>query len=554
VTARPRDEPAGPSPDPQHLLEDRLAHRGIQRDVLAGDDQDAIGDVLRALNDADLRHVAEHGRLDPTGTEATSATAQRLARRHVLLRAQGHAIVVHALHDLGHRYTGTGGWHILPCAVPSTTGPDVWLGFVNIAAGIAATTDVVLPPELVAALTVPDQPAGPQVSGAVAWSAGDPGEARRAQAPEGWTQLGVDVRADAATDPVEGTIPRIGDWCRIEYWCLRTCYGAPGQPGYDRLDYGATGWREGHLPIGKWPRRGELAAPLRTMRATAAAGLCRIAATFADNLGIAEQVVAALGAGDRTGPATAPDQAAICEAAVAVSRLGTGHLNPGTAARNTEHLWPPATEWLVRQLAEHDIDELAVLAAAGDDHLRWTWTYLLADMAGLIVLRDAEPVARTLHGVISGGTDTGLVLTSKRQIVQDLTRPTLTHLVDVLLRPAGAIAAAAREAALAAYAEHGPYAVDIPVEPPVRSVRIQRPAGDDTPVGVTEIAAAAGVQPNTVEVWRRRHTAQDGHPFPQPAWPVGGRPAWRWGEVRTWLERTGRLPGIEHPPREATDA
>jgi hypothetical protein len=56
------------------------------------------------------------------------------------------------------------------------------------------------------------------------------------------------------------------------------------------------------------------------------------------------------------------------------------------------------------------------------------------------------------------------------------------------------------------------------------------------PVGVTEIAERAGVERATVEAWTRRPVG-----FPAPQWPVGGRRAWDWREVRAWLQRTGRL-------------
>src|SRR5690606_19305187 len=56
------------------------------------------------------------------------------------------------------------------------------------------------------------------------------------------------------------------------------------------------------------------------------------------------------------------------------------------------------------------------------------------------------------------------------------------------------------------------------------------------PVGVADIAERLGTTRNTVESWRRRD-----HGFPEPDWTVGGRPAWRWGAVREWAERTGRL-------------
>jgi len=62
---------------------------------------------------------------------------------------------------------------------------------------------------------------------------------------------------------------------------------------------------------------------------------------------------------------------------------------------------------------------------------------------------------------------------------------------------------------------------------------------DDTdPVGVSEIAAAAGVKPDTVKKWIDRHAT-----FPTPRGTVGGDRAWLWGDVRSWLVSTGRPAG-----------
>jgi hypothetical protein len=61
--------------------------------------------------------------------------------------------------------------------------------------------------------------------------------------------------------------------------------------------------------------------------------------------------------------------------------------------------------------------------------------------------------------------------------------------------------------------------------------------GDIDPVGVSEIAAAAGVKPDTVKKWIDRHDS-----FPAPRGTVGGDRAWLWGDVRRWLVMTGRLP------------
>ncbi len=61
--------------------------------------------------------------------------------------------------------------------------------------------------------------------------------------------------------------------------------------------------------------------------------------------------------------------------------------------------------------------------------------------------------------------------------------------------------------------------------------------GDITPVGISEIAATVGVRPDTVKKWIDRHAA-----FPKQRGTVGGDRAWLWGDVRRWLQDTGRLP------------
>jgi hypothetical protein len=58
----------------------------------------------------------------------------------------------------------------------------------------------------------------------------------------------------------------------------------------------------------------------------------------------------------------------------------------------------------------------------------------------------------------------------------------------------------------------------------------------DTPVGLTEIRQLLGAARNTVDGWRSRKL------LPDPDWPVGGRPAWRWAKVEAWARATGRLP------------
>lgn len=50
-------------------------------------------------------------------------------------------------------------------------------------------------------------------------------------------------------------------------------------------------------------------------------------------------------------------------------------------------------------------------------------------------------------------------------------------------------------------------------------------------LGVTEIAARLGVQPNTVTVWRRRHPT-----FPQPLVVLSMGPIWWASDVDAWQE------------------
>ena len=68
-------------------------------------------------------------------------------------------------------------------------------------------------------------------------------------------------------------------------------------------------------------------------------------------------------------------------------------------------------------------------------------------------------------------------------------------------------------------------------------VPVDRQGGpvDDTPVGLAEIAERLGVERQTVDAWRHRRL------LPDPAWTVGGRPAWAWSTIEAWAKSTGRL-------------
>lgn len=58
-------------------------------------------------------------------------------------------------------------------------------------------------------------------------------------------------------------------------------------------------------------------------------------------------------------------------------------------------------------------------------------------------------------------------------------------------------------------------------------------------VGISEIAEKAGVQANTVKVWRQRHDD-----FPEPLAQLKMGPVWSWTDVEPWvsrqLEKTGK--------------
>lgn len=51
-------------------------------------------------------------------------------------------------------------------------------------------------------------------------------------------------------------------------------------------------------------------------------------------------------------------------------------------------------------------------------------------------------------------------------------------------------------------------------------------------VGQAEIAERAGVKPNTIRVWLRRHAD-----FPKPAAELAMGPVWFWEDVRPWVNK-----------------
>lgn len=63
--------------------------------------------------------------------------------------------------------------------------------------------------------------------------------------------------------------------------------------------------------------------------------------------------------------------------------------------------------------------------------------------------------------------------------------------------------------------------------------------GDDELVGSTEVAARLGKHPATVRNWASRRSTTG---FPEPAIRGPRDHLYRWGDVREWAARTGRLP------------
>lgn len=59
--------------------------------------------------------------------------------------------------------------------------------------------------------------------------------------------------------------------------------------------------------------------------------------------------------------------------------------------------------------------------------------------------------------------------------------------------------------------------------------------GADRLVGVSEVAAALGVRPDTVHAWRHRHAD-----FPAPRADLAMGPVWWLGDVTAWAGRRRR--------------
>jgi hypothetical protein len=188
-----------------------------------------------------------------------------LARTVIARRAEGRHIVRGALLACGERHTGTGGWHLLPCAFRGR------VGWVDSAKGRACLSTAELAPELIEALTVPEQPTGAVAAGTSFVPASVAGSSR-VETPVGWSQLLVDVRVDMrdapATEATEGVTSV------LVAWGLQSCYCAPGDA--------PAAW-------GLEDREGDLAEEvLREIRQTAAEGLREVELTLLGRLGFAE--------------------------------------------------------------------------------------------------------------------------------------------------------------------------------------------------------------------------------------------------------------------------
>ena len=202
--------------------------------------------VYRTMHSGDLRSLAR-------GKDAAGKTIRRSrvvadeAKKHLARRREGQRIVHSVLSACGLVYTGTAGWHVTAYITP-----DMTVGLVDIARGIAVeATGVKMSPEIIEALTIPDQAEGCLASGAAAWTSPDAGVAelvatseggrslmlcvtgRRPSAPDGWKQLLVDVRWGG-----EELLPLPDANLRLHSIGYQTCYGDTRRPcrSIDRTD------------------------------------------------------------------------------------------------------------------------------------------------------------------------------------------------------------------------------------------------------------------------------------------------------------------------------
>jgi hypothetical protein len=363
-------------------------------------------DELRRMNLAEVMRLAD---TDPT------------AAQHLALRTRGEHIVRGALAHLGHRYTGTNGWHIGAYATPTR------LGFVNIATGVAVETDITLDADVIEATTIPDQEAGPQVSGAVAWTYPDPGEAHRASAPRGWVQLMVDVR------DLGGPIEPLATRAHVVAWGLATCYeGRPGKPGYTGLDSFGAGL--------DWPVT-EATTEVRRIAEEALGDIARdLAAHVPEAAAALPDVPAASRAARGAWRRFTYDAAAAAEHALGIGAerelLDDAHVTALNALRDDDYdVIGARTYDLIRVLVQRILTDRLVPAAE-----------LLAIHLGPLRTEDGRP------------TEAWRVLS--RQIAS-----LIPSLGEALLSEIASQARRAIDAATAAYTAYGPISVRIPIHP-----------------------------------------------------------------------------------------
>lgn len=518
--------------------------------VLAGDDATAIRDLLRRSHGSDVRAVAG---TDPDGfirsapvtgpwalasvrDLAISATARQEAQRQLDLRQRGEQAVQGVLAALGHAFDGTGGWWISAFAAPDRT-----VGFVNTARGVAVSTSAVLGADVIEALTVPRQAEGPQVSGAASWASPDPGEAHQASAPAGWVQLVMDLRGGDAVTPQPGVT------ARIVAWCLRTCYGKPGDPGALGLDthpwtFASSAGRADVAGPQDWPAAGDV------RRAVDEAGLAvldTIARDLAADAGVGGEIGTALdGDGPRWERIRAAWQAALLPAADFA-----GYEEPAQVAARAARRASAAALAPVARIAESCGD--AVPYGPGNIEGSRYWDVIEALAARIITAR-LEPLMAPLAAAVPGQPR------DARRERERLTDAVAGPVAELACSRARDGAADAWLAMAGAYRAGGPVAVDIPL--PVPGHLPWDPSGI---VGLEEIAGRLGVKRATADKWRTRSRRQDdlGTPrwqrnerLPEAPGIVGGRPAWPWQVISEWAIRTGRLlpgeilPADQHGP------
>jgi hypothetical protein len=493
--------------------------------LLAGDDATAIGGILRGYHTADVTAIATGSgfihsaprtapwRLVSVAEIPVSAAARAAAARAIDLRRQGEDIVCGALAALGHAYHGTEGWPVVAFAAPGGQ-----IGFVNTAKGIAVLTSATLSPEVTEALTVPEQPEGPQLSAAASWAGPDPGEAHRASAPQGWAQLLLDLRG--------GGEPARNMTARITAWCLTTCYGNPGEPGHLSLD----------PPLGAetmdprdWPCSEETRA---AMDEAGYAALDKIARDLAAQAGLAGHLAAALG-GDE--PRNRRVSAAMRAAHDPRERQITPPYSPVEEAVRSAVGIIPGTGTAADALGRANVSRLA--HACGDtseNNISGNRYHDLIDrLLRRILAGRLTPAAADLAAHFEGERQ---MWTGKYSLLfptfSEALTPVAAALADRALAAATIASAEALDAMTGIYHADGPVAVSIPLHVPGHL-----PWNPGEPVGLEEISARLRVARATVDQWRARGVL----PAALPG-PVGGRPAWPWRAIEEWAARTGRLP------------